>query len=71
MQTVTFKDVLAYYHLYDGYQGYFRKCGGKSLDNLALSCLFSLPSSSLRYIDIKTKLLFVDPGKGRDGPVSD
>lgn len=52
-------------------QGYFRKCGGKSLDNLALSCLFSLPSSSLRYIDIKTKLLFVDPGKGRDGPVSD
>ena len=25
MQRVTFKDVLAYYHLYDGYQGYFRK----------------------------------------------
>ena len=25
MERVTFKDVLAYYHLYDGYQGYFRK----------------------------------------------
>ena len=25
MSVVTFKDVLAYYHLYDGYQGYFRK----------------------------------------------
>ena len=25
MESITFKDVLAYYHLYDGYQGYFRK----------------------------------------------
>ena len=25
MESITFKYVLAYYHLYDGYQGYFRK----------------------------------------------
>ena len=25
MESITFKDVLAYDHLYDGYQGYFRK----------------------------------------------
>ena len=25
MESITFKDVLAYYYLYNGYQGYFRK----------------------------------------------